>query len=56
VASLEELFDPDRLKETHVPGGWKPPGVEAHAIKGHEFGLGLKPVEREQLIAFLRTL
>ena len=56
VASLEEMFDPDRLKMTHVPGGWSPPGVGAHAIKGHEFGLTLKPAEREQLIAFLRTL
>ena len=56
VASLEEMFDPDRLKMTHVPGGWSPPSVGAHAIKGHEFGLTLKPAEREQLIAFLRTL
>jgi hypothetical protein len=50
------MFDPDRLKMNHVPGGWSPPGIGAHAIKGHEFGLTLKPVEREQLIAFLRTL
>ena len=56
VASLEEMADPDRLKETHVPGGWSPPGVKGRAIKGHEFGLTLKPAEREQLIAFLRTL
>lgn len=56
VASLEEMFDPDRLKPTHVPGGWNPPGVEARAIVGHEFGLKLKPDERDQLIAFLRTL
>jgi hypothetical protein len=56
VASLEEMFDPDRLEETHVPGGWSPPGAKARAIKGHEFGLTLKPPEREQLVAFLRTL
>jgi len=56
VASLEEMFDPERLKETHVPGGWSPPGVKSRAIKGHEFGLALQPAEREQLIAFLRTL
>jgi hypothetical protein len=56
VASLEEMFDPARLEETHVPGGWLPPGTKARAIKGHEFGLKLKPAEREQLIAFLRTL
>ncbi len=56
TASLEEMFDPDRLKETHVPGGFRPPGVENRAIKGHEFGLKLEPAERGQLIAFLRTL
>jgi hypothetical protein len=56
AASLEEMFDPDRLKETHIPGGFRPPGAEARAIKGHEFGLRLQPAEREQLIAFLRTL
>lgn len=56
VASLEELFDPDRLRDTHVAGGWTPPGTETCAIKGHEFGLRLTALEREQLIAFLRTL
>jgi hypothetical protein len=56
VASLEEMFDPDRLRNTHVPGGWSPPGVKARAIKGHEFGLKVTALEREQLIAFLRTL
>jgi hypothetical protein len=56
VASLEEMFDPDRIKETRVSGGWSPPGVPTRAIKGHEFGLTLTPAEREQLIAFLRTL
>lgn len=56
VASLEEMFDPDRLKDTHLPGGWRPPGTTNRAIQGHRFGLNLKPDEREQLIAFLRTL
>ncbi|HEY6987013.1 MAG TPA: hypothetical protein VH369_01440 [Bryobacteraceae bacterium] len=56
AASLEEMFDPDRLKETHIPGGYSPPGAPARAIKGHEFGLNLTGAEREQLIAFLRTL
>ena len=56
VASLEEMFDPDRLTDTHVPGGWRPLGSRAHAIKGHEFGLRATPEERAQLIAFLRTL
>ena len=56
VATLEEMFDPDRVKETHSPRGWRPPGTSTRAIKGHEFGLHLEPSEREQLIAFLRTL
>lgn len=56
AASLEEMFDPARLEETHVPGGWLPPGTKTRAIRGHEFGLKLDPLEKEQLIAFLRTL
>jgi hypothetical protein len=56
VGSLEEMFDPDRVKDTHKPGGFIPVGETTHAIRGHEFGLQLSPEEREQLIAFLRTL
>jgi hypothetical protein len=56
VASLEEMFNPDRLKETHIPGRFKPLGTDARAIPGHTFGLNLKPEERQQLIAFLKTL
>ena len=56
VATLEEMFDPDRVKDTHRPGGWSLPGRSMRAIKGHVFGLDLEPSEREQLIAFLRTL
>lgn len=56
AASLEEMFDPDRLKGSHVPGGWMPVSAKSHAIQGHEFGLNLDPEEREQLLAFLRTL
>jgi hypothetical protein len=56
VTSLEEMFDPDRLNESHVPGGWRPIDATSRPIVGHEFGLDLEPKEREQLIAFLRTL
>jgi hypothetical protein len=56
VASLEEMFDPDRVKDTHVPGGFIPVGERTHAIKGHEFGLRLTAEERQELIAFLRSL
>jgi hypothetical protein len=56
VASLEEMFDPDRTKETHLPGGFRLLGTTTRAIQGHRFGLNLNPQEREQLIAFLKTL
>ena len=56
LASLEEMFDPSRLRDSHLPGGWRPLGTKTRAVKGHEFGLGLTPAERSQLIAFLRTL
>jgi mono/diheme cytochrome c family protein len=56
AASLEEMFDPDRLDDQHQPGGYSPPNVKNRAIKGHVFGLKLNPTEREQLLAFLRTL
>jgi CxxC motif-containing protein (DUF1111 family) len=56
LSSLEEMFNPERLKDTHVPGGYSPPGVKNRAIKGHKFGLNLDARERAQLIAFLRTL
>lgn len=56
VTSLEEMFNPDRLKETHVPGGYRPIGVQTRAVPGHPFGLHLGSREREQLVAFLKTL
>jgi hypothetical protein len=56
VASLEEMFDPDRLSPEHEPKGFTPPGVPRRAVPGHEFGLKLAPDERAELIAFLRTL
>jgi hypothetical protein len=56
VASLEEMFDADRLRPNHVPGGWKGPSVTQRAIPGHVFGLKLAPEDKTALIAFLRTL
>src|SRR5215472_8152393 len=55
VASLEEMFDPDRLKPDHVPGGWIGLGVSKRAIPGHPFGLHLSADEKSALIAFLRS-
>jgi hypothetical protein len=56
AASLEEMFDPDRVNDSHIRGGSSPAGETTGAIQGHEFGLRLDPVERRQLLAFLRTL
>jgi hypothetical protein len=56
VGSLEEMFDPHRLRDDHVRGGFTPVGAESGAIPGHEYGLDLLPEQRAQLIAFLRTL
>jgi mono/diheme cytochrome c family protein len=56
VASLEEMFDPDRLKPDHVLGGWKGPGVTKRAIPGHLFGLELNDEDKQALLAFLRSL
>jgi hypothetical protein len=50
------MFDPGRLQDEHVRGGFAPVGAESGAIRGHEYGLELTPEERTQLIAFLRTL
>ena len=51
--TLEEWFDPARLKEDYVAKGFH---LGAGAIKGHEFGLKLAAEERRALIAFLKTL
>jgi hypothetical protein len=56
LATLEEMFDPNRLKETFKPGGWNPPSTKTRAVPGHEFGLDLSPDDRRALTAFLRTL
>ena len=56
VATLEDWFDPSRLRSDYVPTGWKGYGVKNRAVKGHEFGLWLKPEDKAALIAFLRSL
>jgi hypothetical protein len=56
ITSLEEWFDPARLRDDYVPTGFKGYGVTTRAVKGHEFGLKLSPEEKAALIAFLRTL
>lgn len=56
VASLEDWFDPARLREDYVPTGFKGYGISSRAVKGHEFALDLGSDEKAALIAFLRSL
>ena len=56
VATLEDWFDPQRLRDDYVPTGFKGHGVKTRPVKGHEFGLKLSPADKAALIAFLKTL
>jgi hypothetical protein len=56
VSSLEDWFDPKRLRDDYVPTGWKGPGVETRAVPGHKFGHDLSDEDKKALIAFLKTL
>ena len=56
VMTLEDWFNPARLREDYVPTGFKGYGAETRAVKGHEFGLYLSATDKRALIAFLRTL
>lgn len=56
VASLEDWFDPKRLRDGYVPSGWRGPGVKARALPGHTFGHDLSDEDKKALIAFLKTL
>jgi hypothetical protein len=56
VATLEDWFDPRRLRDDYVPTGWKGYGVRTRAVKGHEFGLTMSAEDKRALIAFLKTL
>ncbi len=57
VATLEDWFDPKRLKDGYVPTGWKGTrGAETRAVRSGAFGLDLSPDKRTALIAFLKTL
>ena len=56
VATLEDWFDPARLRDDYVPTGFKGHDVKNRAVRGHEFGLKLSADDKGALIAFLRTL
>ena len=55
-ATLEDWFDPRRVRDDYVPTGFKPYGAQAYAVKGHPFGLDLSAEDRRALITFLKTL
>lgn len=55
-ATLEDWFDPRRVRDDYVPTGFKPYGAKTYAVKGHPFGLSLSEKDRTALIAFLKTL
>jgi len=56
VATLEDWFDPRRLRDDYAPTGFRGAGVKTRAVKGHAYGLNLSAADREALIAFLKTL
>ena len=51
--TLEEWFDPARLRNDYVPKGFH---LGPGPIKGHQFGLNLPAADKRSLIAFLHTL
>ena len=56
LTTLEEMFNPARLRDDFVPSGFIGYKLKTRAIKGHEFGLKLTNSDRTALIAFLNTL
>ncbi len=56
AATLEDWFDPRRVRDDYVPTGWRPFGTRTFAVHGHHFGLDLSDDDRRALIAFLKTL
>ncbi len=56
VSTLEDWFDPRRLRDEYVPTGFRGYPARPRAVKGHRFGLSLSEPDRQALIAFLKTL
>jgi Di-haem oxidoreductase, putative peroxidase len=56
VTTLEEWFDPARLRDDFVPSGFKGYKVTSRAVPGHPFGLKLTAEDKAALIAFLKAL
>jgi len=52
-ATLEDWFDPARLRDAYEPTGFKGYGIKRRAVPGPEFGLHLSASDKSALIAFL---
>ncbi len=55
IGSLEEMFNPDRLKPDFRSSNWTA-NTPPHAVCGHPFGLNLNASDQAALVKFLRTL
>ena len=55
-ATLEDFFDPRRVRDDYVPTGFVGYQLKSRAVKGHPFGLSISEDDRKALIAFLKTL
>ena len=56
LTTLEEMFDPARLREDFTPTGFSLPGQPKRAVPGHTFGMKLNESDRAALLEFLRSL
>lgn len=56
AATLEDWFDPARVRSDYVPTGFRGYDGNTRSIPGHRFGLDLPAKDRKALIAFLKTL
>ena len=56
VATLDDWFDPARVRADYRPSGFAGLDGEPRAVPGHRFGLSLSESDRSALIAFLKTL
>jgi hypothetical protein len=56
IETLEDWFDPNRLRNYYVPTGYRALGTHERVVPGHLFGLSLNPRDKAALFAFLYTL
>jgi mono/diheme cytochrome c family protein len=56
LTTLEEMFDPARLRDDFAPTGFTLPGQPRRAVPGHTFGTKLNATDRIALLEFLRSL